>query len=68
MEADRTVVDQIGVAVAMTYWSLRSGKSGARIMYVASACLLSRAGLITCIFIAHDRRRQHILPKFVAAQ
>ncbi|HEX4173244.1 MAG TPA: MFS transporter [Acetobacteraceae bacterium] len=38
-------------AVAMIYWSLRSDRSGARILYVASACLLSGAGLIGCVFI-----------------
>jgi MFS transporter, ACS family, tartrate transporter len=38
-------------AVAMIYWSLRSDRSGARTMYVASACLLSGVGLIACTFI-----------------
>lgn len=38
-------------AAAMIYWSLRSDRSGARTMYVASACLLSGAGLIACVFI-----------------
>jgi len=32
-------------AVAMIWWSLRSDRSGARTMYVASACLLSAVGL-----------------------
>ncbi len=41
-------------AVAMIYWSQRSDRSGARTMYVASACLLSGAGLIACIFIGPE--------------
>jgi ACS family tartrate transporter-like MFS transporter len=41
-------------AVAMIYWSLRSDRSGARTMYVASACLLSAAGLIACVFIGPE--------------
>jgi MFS transporter, ACS family, tartrate transporter len=41
-------------AVAMIYWSRRSDRSGARTLYVASACLLSGAGLIACIFIGPE--------------
>jgi MFS family permease len=41
-------------AVAMVWWSFRSDKSGARTMYVASACLLSAAGLGACIFIGPE--------------
>jgi MFS family permease len=46
-----SAVPFIFAAVAMIYWSLRSDQSGSRIMYVASACLLSGAGLIACVFI-----------------
>ena len=41
-------------AVAMIYWSFRSDRSGARTMYVASACLLSAAGLMACVFIGPE--------------
>ena len=41
-------------AVAMIYWSHRSDRSGARTMYVASACLLSAAGLMACVFIGPE--------------
>ena len=41
-------------AVAMIYWSLRSDRSGARTMYVASACLLSGVALMACVFIGPE--------------
>ena len=49
-----SAVPFVFAAVAMIYWSLRSDKSGARTMYVASACLLSGAGLIACVFIGPE--------------
>src|SRR6185295_5557500 len=41
-----SAVPFVFAAAAMIYWSFRSDRSGARIMYVASACLLSGAGLM----------------------
>ena len=49
-----SAVPFVFAAVAMIYWSLRSDRSGARTMYVASACLLSAAGLIACVFIGPE--------------
>ena len=49
-----SAVPFVFAAAAMIYWSLRSDKSGARTMYVASACLLSGAGLIACVFIGPE--------------
>ncbi len=46
-----SAVPFVFAAVAMIWWSFRSDKSGARTLYVASACLLSAAGLGACIFI-----------------
>ena len=41
-------------AVAMIYWSSAPTSRGARTMYVASACLLSAAGLMACVFIGPE--------------
>ena len=49
-----SAVPFVFAAVAMIWWSLRSDRSGARTMYVASACLLSAAGLIACVFIGPE--------------
>lgn len=49
-----SAVPFVFAAAAMIYWSLRSDRSGARTMYVASACLLSAAGLIACVFIGPE--------------
>ncbi len=42
-------------AIAMIYWGLRSDHSGNRIMYVASACALTAAGLAAAAFIGSGR-------------
>jgi len=49
-----SAVPFVFAAAAMIYWSFRSDRSGARIMYVASACLLSGAGLMACVFIGPE--------------
>lgn len=62
-----SAVPFVFAAVFMIYWAMRSDRTGARTFHVASACLITAAGLGACILIGADHPVIMMVALIVAA-